>query len=292
CRSTICCCPRRLRAAITASCGCTIARSWPTTGARPTTIFSWCAARFHFSSGRCRRWDCWISSRPTALTAMPRARAPCWRSRRYDALRRQGDLGSRRCRLVHHPLSPRPPRAPHAEAAAQRSRPRDRADGDLGHGTGGPSLYLRGQQRPALRRLSVPAVASVDRRRAIRRLAVAVLPHAQGSRAQLVGDAGSARPAHAGDERRLQPRAASDVFGVLAVGAGAGAPVAELDCGAGGPDRLRDVVLSARRTRGGADDRDLWPRLPPLHGAGLAHLAGELLGTSRPGLAEAGSDHG
>src|SRR5262245_57063685 len=212
--------------------------------------------------------------------AKPRARAPCRRSRRYDALRRQGDLGSRRCRLVHHPLSPRSPRAPHAEAAAQRSRPRDRADGDLGHGTGGPSLYLRGQQRPALCQLSVSSLASVARRRAIRRLALAVLQNAQGPWAQLVGDAGSARPAHPGDERHLQPRAASDVFGVLAVGAGAGAPVAELDRGACGPDRLRDVVLSACRTRGGADDRDLRRRLPPLHGADLAHLARDLLASS------------
>src|SRR5262249_20357637 len=82
---------------------------------------------------------------------------------------------------------------------------------------------------------------------------------------------------HAGDERRLQPGAASDVFGVLAVGVGPGAPVAELDRRPGGPDRLRDVVLPSRRARGDAADRDLWRRLPPLHGPPLAHLAPILL---------------
>src|SRR5262249_59724430 len=89
--------------------------------------------------------------------------------------------------------------------------------------------------------------------------------------------AGGGRPARGGGERGRRPRAASDVFGVLAVGAGAGAPVAELDRGAGGPDRLRDVVLSARRTRGGADDRNVRRRVPPLHGQDLTHPAGHLL---------------
>src|SRR5262249_22754712 len=92
--------------------------------------------------------------------------------------------------------------------------------------------------------------------------------------------AGGGRPARGGGERGRRPRAASDVFGVLAVGAGAGAPVAELDRGAGGPDRLRDVVLSARRARGGADDRDLWRGLPPLYCANRAHLTRHLLAAS------------
>src|SRR6266699_5436058 len=127
-------------------------------------------------------------------------------------------------------------------------------------------------------------MAAMARRRGVRGRPLAVPPHAQGSRAQLVGDAGSARPAHLGDERRLQPRAASDVFGVLAVGGGAGLAATELDRRAGRPDRLRHAVLSARRARGGADDRDLRRRVPPLYGPELAPLARHLLAS---GCAEA-----
>src|SRR5262249_15840982 len=76
------------------------------------------------------------------------------------------------------------------------------------------------------------------------------------------------------------PRAASDVFGVLAVGGGAGLAAAELDRRPGRPDRLRDAVLSARRARGGADDRNLRRRVPPLYGANLAHLTRHLLAAS------------
>src|SRR5262249_59350242 len=115
-----------------------------------------------------------------------------------------------------------------------------------------PSLKLRGQQRLAFRQLPVSPVASVDRRRGLRRRALAVPPHAQGPRAQLVGDAGGARPAHAGDERRLQSRAPSHVFGVLAVGVGAGAAAAELDRGTGGAGWFVDVVLFLAWAGGGA----------------------------------------
>src|SRR6516165_9509785 len=123
-------------------------------------------------------------------------------------------------------------------------------------------------------------MAAMARRRGVRGRPLAVPPHAQGSRAQLVRDAGSARPAHLGDERRLWPRAASDVFGVLAVGGGAGLAATELDRRPGRPDRLRNAVPSARRTRGGADDRNLRRRVPPLYGANLAHLARHLLAAS------------
>src|SRR5262249_44864422 len=54
----------------------------------------------------------------------------------------------------------------------------------------------------------------------------------------------------------------------------------------------RDVVLSARRTRGSADDRNVRRRVPPLHGADLAHLAGHLLGTGRRCAAMHVSDRG
>src|SRR5262249_44998267 len=81
---------------------------------------------------------------------------------------------------------------------------------------------------------------------------------------------------------RLPSRAPSHVFGVLAVGVGAGAAAAELDRGAGGADRFRDVVLSAHRGRGGVDDRKLRRRGPPPPGAGRAHLSRGLLAASPP----------
>src|SRR5262249_29760939 len=82
--------------------------------------------------------------------------------------------------------------------------------------------------------------------------------------------------------RRLPSRAPSHVFGVLAVGVGAGAAAAELDRGAGGSDRVRNVVLFSHRARGGVDDRNLRRRVPPLHGADRADLAGDLLAASPP----------
>jgi hypothetical protein len=78
--------------------------------------------------------------------------------------------------------------------------------------------------------------------------------------------------------------ALADTIGLRALGLGA--------WGAGGPDRLRDVVLSARRTRGGADDRNVRRRVPPLHGANRTHLAGGLLGAGRRCAAMHVSDRG
>src|SRR5262249_30133577 len=127
-------------------------------------------------------------------------------------------------------------------------------------------------------------MAGVAWRRGIRGRALVVPPNPQRSRAQLVHNAGSARAAHSRDEWRLQPRAPPDVFGILALGAGAGAAAAELDRRAGRPHRLRDAVLSARRPRGGADDRDLRRGLPPLHGPELAPLARHLLASGRDTL--------
>src|SRR4051794_36290441 len=112
---------------------------------------------------------------------------------------------------------------------------------------------------------------------AVRSVAVAVPSDAQGPRAQLVGDARSARAARAGDEWRLWPRAASDVFGILALGAGAGAAAAKLDRGRRRSGRIRDAVLSACRAGGGADGRDLRRRIPALHGAHIPDRAGDLL---------------
>src|SRR5262249_56501976 len=89
-----------------------------------------------------------------------------------------------------------------------------------------------------------------------------------------------ARAAPVGDERLLWRGGASVVFGVVAVGGGAGLAATDLDRGPGGPDGLGDVVFSARGAGGGADDRALWRRLPPLHGADLAHLARHLLAAS------------
>ncbi len=60
----------------------------------------------------------------------------------------------------------------------------------------------------------------------------------------------------------------------------------------GGSDRLRNVVLSARRARGGADDRNVRRRVPPLHGADRAHLAGDILAVSRRCVAMHARDRG
>src|SRR5262249_12585809 len=54
--------------------------------------------------------------------------------------------------------------------------------------------------------------------------------------------------------------------------------------GAVGCDGFGTFVLGAGGAGGGADDRNLRRRVPPLHGADRAHLAGDLLARRAPPL--------
>src|SRR5438105_13298189 len=105
------------------------------------------------------------------------------------------------------------------------------------------------------------------RNRSLRSFVMAVPPHAQGSRTQLVRDNRTARATHARDYGRLQSRAASDVFGILAVGAGAVAAAAQLDRWTCRHCRIWDIVLYARWPGRTVDERNFRRRIPSLHGA-------------------------
>src|SRR6478672_10227593 len=101
----------------------------------------------------------------------------------------------------------------------------------------------------------------------------AVSRHAQGTRTELVGDAGGPPGAHAGDRQRLPAGAPPHVFSVLAVGVGAGLPAAKLVCRPQWNYRLRYALCIPDRTGGTVDARDLRPGLGCLCGAQLAPAA-------------------
>src|SRR6476620_3857762 len=120
------------------------------------------------------------------------------------------------------------------------------------------------------RLLSLPGLGRVC---AFSRRAHAVSRHAQGTRAELVGDAGGPPGAHVGDRQRLPVSAPPHVFSVLALGAGAGLPAAKLVRRPQRNYRLRYTLCIPDWTGGTVDARDLRPGLGCLCGAQLAPAA-------------------
>src|SRR5690242_9959163 len=100
---------------------------------------------------------------------------------------------------------------------------------------------------------------------------MAVLPNTQRPRPPVVSDSRDSRKAHAGHARCLSPRPASDVFRILAVGAGAGTAATELDRRTGGPCWIRDAVFLPHRPRRAPDGGNLRRRLSPLRRTYRAH---------------------
>src|SRR3954447_8192417 len=120
------------------------------------------------------------------------------------------------------------------------------------------------------RLLSLPRLGRVC---AFPRRAHPVPRHAQGTRTELVGDAGGPPGAHAGDRQRLPAGASPHVFSVLALGAGAGLPAAKLVRRPQWSYRLRYALCLPDWTGGTVDARDLRPGLGCLCGAQLAPAA-------------------
>jgi hypothetical protein len=71
---------------------------------------------------------------------------------------------------------------------------------------------------------------------------------AQGAWPELVGQSRCAGRSSPGDGWHLQAGSAPHVFGILALGSGAGVAAAQLGCRLCRPDRVRDIVLWPRRS--------------------------------------------
>src|SRR5262249_8310598 len=174
-------------------------------------------------------------------------------------------------------LSARAAFATHAQEAPQRPGTRPRAADDLGDRNVDRPSNLRFHWLAAARRASVPPCARLTRRRRVRILALAVLSQPPGSRTQLVGHARNSRSACPRIIGSVRVRSTPDVFCILAWAPGPGLAAADWGRRTVRSGRFRNAFLSGDRPRGAADGRALRRRVPPLHGADIAHRAGDLL---------------